>query len=89
MSDEDALDFFKLAAQALKPGGWIATYDPCFTPDQSAFSRYLMSKDRGRFIRTKDQYELIASTHCARIKTSVQPDLVRLPLPTIMMKCRP
>lgn len=44
------------AKEVLAPGGVFITADPCYSADQPAIERWITSKDRGRFVRTPDQY---------------------------------
>lgn len=61
LDDESAIGVLHLAFQALKPGGRLLTFDPCFDDGQSPISRFLVGIDRGQNVRTKVEYESIAS----------------------------
>jgi len=61
LDDEMAIAVLSLAAQALKPGGRLLTFDPCFDPEQNLVSRFLVGIDRGQNVRTREGYEYIAS----------------------------
>ena len=61
LDDETALNVMRLAHQALKPGGRLLTFDPCFDAGQNMMSRFLVSIDRGQNVRTMAGYESIAS----------------------------
>jgi SAM-dependent methyltransferase len=87
LSDREAFDLFGLAWRVLKPGGRLVSWDPCYTERQSAFSRYLMSRDRGRFVRDKEGYERLARDVFSRVDSWVHMDLLRLPLPSIITEC--
>ena len=49
---EEAADCIQFAYKALKRGGRFIFHDPCWIPNQGVVSRYIMSHDRGRNIRT-------------------------------------
>lgn len=62
LDDEPARDIMQLSATALGDGGKLLTIDPCFTPDQSMLSRFLVSNDRGQNVRVKAEYEALAAS---------------------------
>lgn len=41
---------------ALRPGGCLLVWEPCWTPSQQWLDRLMLSLDRGRFVRTADEY---------------------------------
>lgn len=61
LDDESAIGVLQLASQALKPGGRLLTFDPCFDDGQNLISRFLVGLDRGQNVRTGAEYEAIAS----------------------------
>ncbi len=87
LSDEEALELCRLARNVLKPGGPLITWDCCFVEGQSAFSQFLMARDRGGFVRTRPQYEDIAAQVFPTVKSTIDHDLVRIPYPSIIMRC--
>ena len=46
-----AQSLLQVARAALRPGKCLVTIDPCYTPDQSGAVRFIISKDRGGFVR--------------------------------------
>jgi SAM-dependent methyltransferase len=83
----EALDLFRVAKRALKPGGRLVTLDPCYAPGQSAIARYLASRDRGEFVRTEPQYRELAATEFPNVVSSVRHDLLRMPYTHIILEC--
>jgi len=72
---------------ALKPGGRLITLDGCYLKNQSRISRFILSKDRGKYVRTKDEYLNLASTYFKRIQVSIHHNLLRIPYTHIIMEC--
>ncbi len=62
LDDESAIAVMRLAFQALKPGGRLLTFDPCFSVEQNPIARFLIKIDRGQNVRTGTGYESIANT---------------------------
>jgi len=56
--DDDVVEnIISLAYKSLKPEGRLLTIDAAYDQDQNFIAKYLVSKDRGRNVRTKDKYE--------------------------------
>ena len=88
LDDERAILLFELARLALKPGGRLITYDGCYVPEQSRLTRWVLSKDRGKFVRTVEEYFRIASTCFSTVELHVRHDLLRIPYTHLIMFCR-
>ena len=87
LNDEEAIQLFELARSALKPHGRLVTFDGCYKKGQSWFKRFLLSKDRGRYVRTEDQYRALAAEIFSDIKISIYHNLIRIPYTHIIMEC--
>ena len=88
LDDEEAALLIKLAHLSLKPGGGrLITIDSCYTENQSSFERYLLSKDRGQYTRTRDEYFILAAKNFMNVKTYIRHDLMRIPYTHIIMEC--
>ena len=61
LDDEGAVAVMRLAYKALKPGGRLLTTDPCLEHGQNLIARFLVMNDRGQHVRTRAEYESIAS----------------------------
>lgn len=87
LDDAEAASLFRVARRALRPGGRLVTFDGCFTDDQSAAARLLLSLDRGRHVRDRDAYERLARSAFEQVRSSVRSDLIRLPYTHLIMEC--
>lgn len=61
LDDDSAIAVLQLASKALKPGGRLLTFDPCFDVKQNHVARFLVGIDRGQNVRTRAGYEAIAN----------------------------
>lgn len=86
LTDEEALDLLRLANSALKPGGRLVTLDGCFVPEQSAAARFMLKQDRGKFVRTREEYLNIAGTVFSNVSSSIYLKLLRIPYTHIVME---
>lgn len=87
LDDVEAIQLFQLAKTALKPGGRLITFDGVFTNDQSACARYIISKDRGQNVRTKNGYYQLATQVFPQIVVNIRHDLLRIPYTHIILEC--
>ena len=51
LDDAEAVQLFRIAHDALKPGGRLVTHDGVWTSNQSGIAKYLLARDRGQFVR--------------------------------------
>jgi SAM-dependent methyltransferase len=87
LDDDEALRLFELASSALKPGGRLITLDGCYVKGQSWLASLILSKDRGKYVRTKDKYLSLSSKVFTNIQVSIHYDLIRIPYTHIIMEC--
>lgn len=87
LDDSEAHDLFRMGYNALAPGGRMITMDGCYVPEQSAAARYLLSRDRGRFVRTEEAYRKLASQSFTKVHSGVRHDVLRIPYSTLFMEC--
>ncbi|HZD30490.1 MAG TPA: class I SAM-dependent methyltransferase [Candidatus Angelobacter sp.] len=87
LADAEARDLFRMAYTALRPGGRLVTTDGCYTTDQSAAARYLLSRDRGQFIRTQSEYRKLAGAWFSEVRADLRHDTLRIPYTLLVMVC--
>ena len=87
LDDNEALTLFQIAHDAMKPGGRLVTIDGVWTDDQSHIVKYLLSRDRGRFVRSEAGYKELAAKVFSNIESSVRHDLLRIPYSLMILKC--
>jgi cyclopropane fatty-acyl-phospholipid synthase-like methyltransferase len=87
LDNAEARQLFQIAHDALKPGGKLVTMDGVYCPDQSSVARFFLDRDRGRFIRTEEQYRQLASGVFPSVKSSIRHDLLRIPYTQIFLQC--
>lgn len=87
LDNTQAAKLFALARRALRPGGRLVTFDGCYVTQQSRIARWLLSKDRGKFVRQREEYLRLASAHFSKVEPYVSHDLLRLPYTHLIMCC--
>lgn len=78
---------FDLARLALSPNGRLITFDGCYVPRQSTVARWMLSRDRGQFVRNQSEYEYLAGSEFSKVESFVRHDLLRLPYTHLIMRC--
>ena len=64
------------------------TIDPCFAPGQSPVARWLLRRDRGRFVRTRPAYLALAREAYPSVESDLRHDLLRIPYTHLVMVAR-
>jgi SAM-dependent methyltransferase len=67
MDDGEAAELFDLLRRCLKPDGRVVTLDNVYVDDQNPVARWLISKDRGRNVRSPEGYAALARPYFARV----------------------
>ena len=60
LNDDTARNVLRLARLALKPAGRFVSIDPVFAVDQNPIARFLVSRDRGQYVREAERYLALA-----------------------------
>lgn len=88
LNDEDAVKLLKIIKRILKSNGRLISFDGCFVKGQSRIERFILSHDRGRYVRTLDQYIDLVSKGGMKVKAYVRNDLITIiPYTHIIMEC--
>jgi SAM-dependent methyltransferase len=88
LGDAEALQLFRLAAQGLKSGGRLFTLDGCYVAGQSRVARWFLKRDRGKNVRTEEEYLRLARAAYADVTPSLRHDLFRIPYTILILECR-
>lgn len=87
LDDAEALRLFDIAHRALRPGGWLVTYDNVYVENQHWLARWLIGRDRGKAVRTREGYEALARRRFSRIESAILHDTLRVPYTILVMRC--
>ena len=87
INDAEAKVFFASASKLLKPHGYLVTYDGVYIESQSKIAKFILSRDRGQYVRTPEGYTGLAKGIFSEIKFSIIHDMYRIPFTGIIMKC--
>ena len=87
LDDAEVIALLRTAKGLLAPEGQLFMLDPLFTPQQSRASRFIVSKDRGRNIRTIEGYVALCEREFSFVRTEVDLDPLRIPYTGIVTTC--
>jgi len=87
LEDKEAVQLFRMARRTLKPQGRLITLDGVWVAGQSRFAKFLLSRDRGRFVRRAEQYVALASTSFSTVNSTVRHDMLRIPYSHLVLEC--
>ncbi|MGH7551575.1 MAG: class I SAM-dependent methyltransferase [Longimicrobiales bacterium] len=87
LDDDEARYLFDMAHRALRPGGWLVTYDNVYVEGQHWFARWLIGRDRGKAVRTGEGYATLARGRFTRIESALLHKTLRVPYTIWIMRC--
>ena len=88
LDDPTVHEVLRLSHKALKPGGVLVTLDGYYADQLHPIARFLLDRDRGRFIRRIDEYLALARKVFPDVRSYDHPDYFRVPYTTLIMECR-
>ncbi len=87
LDDHQALQLFSTAYEVLASGGRIISIDPAFADGQNRFASWMISRDRGRNVRTEAELLRLATRQFPETKSVLRHDLLRIPYTHIILEC--
>jgi SAM-dependent methyltransferase len=87
LTDAQAVATLEVARRALRPGGRFVSLDGCFVPGQSRIARWLLRRDRGKFVRDLPGYRKLAAVVFSMVVPAVRHDLLRIPYTLLILDC--
>lgn len=86
LDDNEAKLVFQAAREKLRPEGRIVTMDGAYVRGQNPIAKLLLTLDRGRHVRTVEQYLTIARPFFPNIAATVMHDLIALPYTHLFLR---
>jgi len=88
LTDGQADTLFASAAKVLRPGGRVVTLDCAYVKGQSPIAYFLAAIDRGRYVRTPDEYVSLARRHFQNVNATILHDLIAVPYTHCILEAR-
>ena len=86
LPDAEVVEVLKRTRSLLSGQGRLVTFDGCFEDSQPMIARWLLSHDRGKNVRFKEGFEVLARSVFNRVTLHVERDLLRLPYTHLVME---
>lgn len=86
LPDSEMKKVMDLAKACLKTSGHFYTCDPCFHQDQSIFAKWTVSNDRGKFVRSHQEYIKLLGNEF-RLDYKIRNDAINIPTTLFYSKC--
>lgn len=87
LEDKECIDLFQVAKKTLRPEGFFLALDPVYHPSQSMIARYIISKDRGKAVRTTEQYLSLYAKEFTQVDYHIDTHPLHIPYTGIVSIC--
>lgn len=88
LDDPDAGRLIRDARGHLRDGGYLVTSDPVLHPGQSRIARFLISRDRGRRVRSPEGYRALVAERFSEIEARLLTDRFPVPYSRYVVRAR-
>ena len=89
LDEHQAGEIIRMARAAVGRSGRVAVCEPVRTPDQGRLEAFIMRHDRGKFIRTKDEYVRLVAESFGQVDAEVVERTYRIPFTVAVLEARP
>lgn len=88
LNDQEVVDLMNFAKSSLKSeSGEFHSIDPCYANGQSRISKFLIDRDRGQNVRTRDEYQSLARQVFSDVTLNHKNDMLRIPYDHAILRC--
>lgn len=88
LDDDEALTALRLARAALAPGGRMVCLEACFLIRQAALAHWVLKQDRGRNVRSEQEWKALLAQVFETCETSILTGLLHIPYTHIVIEAR-
>lgn len=79
INDEEVISLAKIVKNALNSSGRFVCVENAFTESQSTISKFIISMDRGKYIRSPEGYKTLLLNHFKHVNFTIHHNLIRVP----------
>jgi ubiquinone/menaquinone biosynthesis C-methylase UbiE len=87
LSDGEALEILELSKRIMKSNGRLVCLEATFLARQTRLSRWIVSTDRGRHVRTEQEWKNLIGQAFESFSTTILTGLLRIPYTHIVIEC--
>lgn len=85
LDDAEASILMAALPTAMKPGAKLIAIENAWDPHQATTARVLLALDRGRYVRSVDEYERLVNPYFDKIHSELRHDFLRVPYTNVIM----
>lgn len=86
LDDGHARSALKVARETMKPDGRLVVAEPCLLPGQGRIEAFLVRHDRGKFVRTPQEYSELAEAFFPEVRTRFVSGTYRIPYTLVVVE---
>jgi len=86
LNDKEVDILMREARSCLDSKGFLFCVDPVYHEGQGILSKFVTSMDRGRFVRTEEEYKRLAKPYFSRIESHIDKNVTFLPCSGLIAK---
>ena len=87
LSDHEAIEVLKLSKRIMKPYGRLVCLEAVYLTRQTRLSRWIVGADRGRYVRSEQEWKNLISQAFDSYSTNILTGLIRIPYTHIVIEC--
>jgi ubiquinone/menaquinone biosynthesis C-methylase UbiE len=87
LSDDEAIEVLELSKRIMKPNGRLVCLEATFLAHQTKISKWIVSTDRGRYVRSEQEWKDLLSRAFNCYSTWILTGLIRIPYTHIVIEC--
>jgi SAM-dependent methyltransferase len=87
LPDDEVMEILELAKRIMRPNGRLVCVEPTFLARQTRLSRWIISKDRGRYVRSEQEWKNLIGRAFDYYSTNIVTGLIRIPYTHIIIEC--
>jgi ubiquinone/menaquinone biosynthesis C-methylase UbiE len=87
LSDREAVEVLQLSKRIMKSNGRLVCLEATFLARQTRLSRWIVSTDRGRHVRSEQEWKNLIGQTFDSYSTSILTGLIRIPYTHIIIEC--
>lgn len=88
LSDDEALEVLELSKRLMKADGRFLSIEGTFLSRQTRLSKWIVSSDRGRHVRSEQEWKRLIGAAFDFYSTSILTGLIRIPYTHIVIECQ-
>ena len=87
LPDDEVIEVLELTKRILKPNGRLVCLEATYLAHQAKLSKWIVSTDRGRYVRSEQEWKELLSRACNNYSTWILTGLIRIPYTHIVIEC--